>query len=298
MRWLVVPLAILVTASLAVPPASADSDGTIEAGAIAPGSPGGGGSASPPTGGAGGGAPSGPGSGFPGRGGGQAAVDNDWVCRFYKHVDNVSGAAIGGEEVTSLTPNNNYVRYCYFRGELRITELFTYNPTQPGGQVPPQPADPEQLARAAMDATKLPDPVLVSAPPKGGTTPVNLPVWFWADIPGSDNASAQADANNSATATATPTGTLTIDPGDGSDPITCANGGVPWQRGMPDSTPGACLHTYLKPGTYTVTTTLTWTVRYEADIIGVPITGTLPNESTDSTRTITITELETRLRPN
>ena len=47
-----------------------------------------------------------------------------------------------------------------------------------------------------------------------------------------------------------------------------------------------------------MTTTLTWSVRYEANIIGLSITGTLPNETTRSTRSITITELTTRLIPN
>ena len=56
--------------------------------------------------------------------------------------------------------------------------------------------------------------------------------------------------------------------------------------------------TYLRPGTYEVTTTLIWSVRYEANIIGLSITGTLPNETTRSTRSITITELTTRLIPN
>lgn len=300
-RRLLATGAALLTLCVWSPLASASDggpDGQIEAGAVTPGSNGGGGGsggAGPVPGSGGGGQP---GSGFPGRGGGSATVDNDWDCRFYKHIDNVNGAAIGGAEVTDLSPDNTYVRYCYYRGELRITELFTYNPSMPGGQPPPAPADPEQLARAALDAAKLPDPELVSAPPQGGTTPVNLPVWFWADLPGPDQATAQADANNSAVTTATPTGTLTIDPGDGSEPIICPNGGVPWARGRPDSTPGACLHTYLKPGTYEVTTTLTWSVRYEANIIGLPITGALPDETTRSTRSITITELTTRLIPN
>ena len=51
-------------------------------------------------------------------------------------------------------------------------------------------------------------------------------------------------------------------------------------------------------GSYTVTTTMTWSVRYEATIIGLHLTGVLPDETTRSTRTISITELETRLRPN
>ena len=292
----------LASLSMTLPAGAEDvgggDDGQIEAGAVAPGSNGGGGGGAGPSSAAGGGGSGGPGPGFPGPAGGGSAVDTDWDWRFYKHIDNVNGAAIGGDEVTDLAANNNYVRYCYYRGELRITELFTYNPSMPGGQPPPAPADPEQLARAALDAAKLPDPELVSAPPQGGTTPVNLPVWFWANLPGPDQATAQADANNSAVTTATPTGTQTIDPGDGSEPITCQNGGVPWARGRPDSTPGACLHTYLKPGTYEVTTTLTWSVRYEANIIGLPITGALPDETTRSTRSITITELTTRLIPN
>ena len=289
---------VLAVMCVWVAPAQASDDGQIEAGATAPGSSGGGGGTAGPAPASGGGSAAGPGSGCPGRGGGSATVDNAWDCRFYKHIDNVNGATIGGDEVTDLSPNNTYVRYCYYRGQLRVTELFTYNPSMPGGQPPPAPADPEQLARAALDAAKLPDPELASAPPQGGTTPVNLPVWFWADLPASDHAMARADANNAAVTTATPTGTLTIDPGDGSQPVTCRNGGVPWARGRPDSTPGACLHTYVRPGTYTVTTTLTWSVRYEANIIGLPITGELPNETTRGTRSITITELTTRLIPN
>ncbi|MEZ5380462.1 MAG: hypothetical protein R2754_01560 [Microthrixaceae bacterium] len=223
------------------------------------------------------------------------------MCRFYRPVDNVNGAVLGGDEVTGLVPGSTYARYCYYKGQLLITELFTYNPGIPGvagGPPPPEPADPEELARVALDSTKLPDPKLNSAPPAGAVTPVNLPVWFWATIPDSFEASATADANNSATAMATPTGSLKIDPGDGSGAFTCASGGVPWTAGKSDSTPGACLHTYLQPGTYSITTTLTWTVRYEADILGVPITGTMPTETTSSTRSITITELSTRLRPN
>ena len=262
---------------------------------VSPGTPGGGG-------GGGSGTPA-PG-GNPGGGGSRprATGQNDWVCRFYRPIDNVNGAVLGGDEVTGLVPGSTYVRYCYYKGELLITELFTYNPGIPGVAGGPAPSRTGRPRRTGPGGARLHQAAgpraEQSAPPAGAITPVNLPVWFWATIPDTFEASATADANNSATARATSTGTLKIDPGDGSDTLTCASGGIAWTTGKSDSTPGACLHTYLQPGTFNVTTTLTWTVRYEADILGVPITGTMPTETTCSTRSITITELCTRLRPN
>ena len=263
---------------------SPETDGQIEVGIVVPGNDGGNG------------APSGSGGAYPALGGGRATPDDGWDCRFYRPIGNDNGAIIRGEEVFDLVRDSNYARYCSYHGVLREAMIFTYNPNDPGR--PTRPADPERLSRVAIDVAKLPGPDLTSAPPKGGITPVNLPVWFWADTPAPNVATARADANNVATATATPTGTVAIDPGDGSATVSCPGGGVPWARGRADTTPGACLHTYLKPGSYTVTTTMTWSVRYEATIIGLHLTGVLPDETTRSTRTISITELETRLRPN
>ena len=103
----------------------------------------------------------------------------------------------------------------------------------------------------------------MSPPPEVGSV-VNLGLWFAIDDPGVTTARATLGA-----AWAQVQGDfagVAIDPGDGSDPVTCEGFGTPYPDGAEDPAEGPCGHTYLQRTpddaphqmTYTITYDLTW----------------------------------------
>ncbi|MCL2470404.1 MAG: hypothetical protein FWF25_01490 [Propionibacteriaceae bacterium] len=103
---------------------------------------------------------------------------------------------------------------------------------------------------------------------------VGAPMWLWVDSTdalqwGTQSVSASADG---VTVTATVTATsVSFDPGDGSEPVTCATPGTvrPWDPEDPLShhSPTGCEYTYLQTNTlgdvgsrFVVSATVTWTV--------------------------------------
>lgn len=130
----------------------------------------------------------------------------------------------------------------------------------PVGRNPNQPAvSPVVLSRQAGARLPIPKPVIVTAPPRGKTMLVRLPTWFWLDDSQAEPRSATARAGDvwaKATASAY---RITVDPGDGSEPVTCDVPGVAYTH---DHTPAeeeqACTHAYTHSGSYTVTVTVSW----------------------------------------
>src|SRR5690606_34099079 len=77
------------------------------------------------------------------------------------------------------------------------------------------------LVERASARMRIPDPVVVTAPPSDKTMLVHMPTWFWLGKSQWRDRSITARAgDNWATAT-TSAYRLKIDPGDGSDPVTC-----------------------------------------------------------------------------
>lgn len=130
----------------------------------------------------------------------------------------------------------------------------------PVGRNPNQPVvSPVVLSRQAGARLPIPKPVIVTAPPRGKTMLVRLPTWFWLDDSQADPRSATARAGGvwaKATASAY---RVTVDPGDGSEPVTCDAPGVAYSH---DHTAAeeeqACTHAYTHSGSYTVTVTVSW----------------------------------------
>ena len=127
--------------------------------------------------------------------------------------------------------------------------------------------DPVDLVPGAAARARarlpLPDPVMSPAADVGSV--VNLGVWFSIEDPGITTARATLG-----TAWAQVQGTfesVSIDPGDGSPPVTCEGFGTPYPDGSDDPGEGPCGHTYRERTpddaphqmTYTITYAIDWT---------------------------------------
>lgn len=150
-------------------------------------------------------------------------------------------------------------------------------------------------ARELFDREQLPEPALGTAPPGSATIPVNVPVWFWVDTPPSHQVSTNLDANNHSTVTANPA-SLEIRSSDGSS-WSCPGGGVAWEPGMSESTPGHCAHTFGSAADVEVVVTLRWTTTFDSVVAGQRFTGALGDRTTTTRAHLRIREYATHLRP-
>ncbi len=129
------------------------------------------------------------------------------------------------------------------------------------------PVDPIDLIPGAADRARarLPIPVPNMSPEPEIGSVVNLGLWFAVDDPGVTTA--RASLGNAWAEVQGRFDSVSIDPGDGSPPITCEGFGTPYPEGSNDPAEGPCGHTYLQRTpddqphqmTYTITYVLTWT---------------------------------------
>ena len=176
-------------------------------------------------------------------------------------VSNLGGAFLPGDVVDNTDINAQitndegqfgWLRYC--PGDL-IAQFVWQAPVDPIDLVPGASA----RARAQLP---LPAPDMSPAPEIGSV--VNLGLWFSIADPGVTTARATlGDAWAQAQGRFDH---VSIDPGDGSPPITCEGFGTPYPEGSDDPGEGPCGHTYLQRTpddaphqmTYTITYALTW----------------------------------------
>jgi hypothetical protein len=133
---------------------------------------------------------------------------------------------------------------------------------QPDPSTAPQ-ISPAQLAQQAWRRLPIPAPEVATAPPRGSDGLVGLPQWFW--VTNWDSHSDRVQVGGAwAAVTARPTG-LTVDPGAGQRPLTCAGPGTAYDRQRSArSQRSGCSYTYnrssagLPNEAYTVTVTVTW----------------------------------------
>jgi hypothetical protein len=126
------------------------------------------------------------------------------------------------------------------------------------------PVDPVDLVPGAADRAHLPRPVPNMSPAPEIGSVVNLGLWFAVEDPGVTTARASLG-----TAWSTVQGSfasVSINPGDGSPPVTCEGFGTPYPDGSDDPDERPCGHTYLQRTsddqphqmTYTITYALNW----------------------------------------
>ncbi|MBG0569009.1 hypothetical protein [Actinoplanes aureus] len=147
--------------------------------------------------------------------------------------------------------------------------------------------DPAVLARQAVAGLSLPRPGIRVNPESPAKQLTWFPTWVWLDDSSWAAQSATASVPGlSVTATAKPT-KLVLSPGDDSKNVACVGRGTVWTPDRdPDDQSPTCGHTYTKAGSFTVTVTVTWQVTWA----GGGQTGAVPDLTTASTRTLTVTE--------
>jgi hypothetical protein len=152
---------------------------------------------------------------------------------------------------------------------------------------PAPTVDPAEIARQAVAQLTLPRPDIKVNPNPPARQFVYLPTWLWLDSSSWASQSATASVPGlSVTAVAKPT-KLVFSPGDGGKTVRCTGRGTAWTRGLdPDKKSPTCGHTYTRPGSFTLTATVTWQISWA----GGGQTGTVPDLTTTASRSLTVTE--------
>jgi hypothetical protein len=149
-----------------------------------------------------------------------------------------------------------------------------------------QVADPQALAQQALSRLRLPSPAIRVNPAPPLAQLVHLPTWLWLDAASWRARSSTVSVPGlSVTATARAT-KLTFATGDGRS-FSCPGPGTPWTNGRdPSAASPTCGHTYARPGSFTLTATVTWSVSWA----GGGQSGTVPGLTSTATAAITVTE--------
>jgi hypothetical protein len=144
--------------------------------------------------------------------------------------------------------------------ELQSGTTYSASPPPGYGGI----ADPAALAQQMVTQMGLLGADIGTAPKKGSTSLVGLPVWLWNTV--STSTWGPKTANASAGGV-TVTATAHVDriiwsTGDGTS-VTCNGPGVKYDPTFGTQQP-ACGYTYTKPGQYTITATSKWVVDWTA----------------------------------
>jgi hypothetical protein len=128
---------------------------------------------------------------------------------------------------------------------------------------------PQQLLEQALGELRIPYLDPSTAPPRGKDGLVGLPEWFWIPAAGWHGRSVTVHAGPVwASVTAQPDG-LTLDPGAGLGPVSCAGPGTAYDPGAPaQAQHTACSYTYDQPSlgqpgnAYQASLTVTWRISW------------------------------------
>ena len=159
----------------------------------------------------------------------------------------------------------------------------------------PDRADPQVVARKALQYAELPDPAIGMSPPPGQGGIVNVPVWLWvkSDAWAPKSATATIDGLTVLT-TATPERLLwSLSNGD---EVTCDGPGVPYDPARPEAEQRSdCTYLFPEAGTFTVTATIEWRARWT--VAGGAGGGDLGVVRRSSSTTIQVSEIQALNRP-
>ena len=230
-------------------------------------------------------------------GGGYAGADDVMDCTWSEIGDRPGNTheSYSLADLGNMTIGETYLFQCFLlaTGEEVVHEFRNWDPAAPAPVIDLTTVA-YNWAVQAYDRQPLPPPPIVTAPPVGVPTLVNVANFYWSELPPQHQAESVTDPANRSTVTATAV-SLVIDPGDGSGLLSCPANPTPWTESVDESTPGTCFHEYQRPGTYAVTATLQWDTVYTSVIGGITYTGTLGTRTTQSTTQLTAREAVTHI---
>ncbi len=128
-------------------------------------------------------------------------------------------------------------------------------------------ADPAQLAQQAYDELRPQTPVVDYRPRYHAGEPestlVGLRTYIWVERASLQTASKRVTAGGVWAQVTETVQSVTIDPGDGTAPIVCPDGGVPYDPALPlDRQVANCWHVYGRPGSFQLRVSVAWTVTW------------------------------------
>lgn len=220
---------------------------------------------------------------------------------YYKVADPLPPVGIGvdwGGHTPGAPGGAVYAVFCPYTNGLGPTGAFVWLAQPPPG-IGPTAA---QLAQQALSSLVIPKPTEGRYPSgrlRDGRayTVVRAYTWYWTDPSTYKAKSARASAGPVwAAVTVTPVA-LTFTPGDGSAGVSCAGPGTPWRSGdgVWAPSPSGCEFRYQhssihQPGEVV---TATYGIRWQVTWVGSGGTsGTLPDQTTTSTSTFAVAEVE------
>jgi len=124
-------------------------------------------------------------------------------------------------------------------------------------------ADPRQLAQQAYDELRLPNPLVDFRPRYHAGQPeatlVGLRTYVWVAQASLRTASKRVTVGGTWAQVTDLVRSVTFDPGDGSAPVVCPDGGVPYDPASPpDQQVASCWHVYTRPGLFSMRVSVTW----------------------------------------
>lgn len=143
-------------------------------------------------------------------------------------------------------------------GAIAQSSVVIYNPGNPQASV----VTSQQVAQMASEQLNLDLPDIGLSPPVGSDQIVGIPTWFWVNNLWSSSSASASLSGVTATVTATPVNVV-FDTGDGTT-LTCLSPVIYDKTRSVDQQQTNCSHTYIRPGNYTITATISWDVNWSA----------------------------------
>lgn len=143
-------------------------------------------------------------------------------------------------------------------GAIAQSSVVIYNPGNPQASA----VTSQQVAQMASEQLNLDLPDIGLSPPVGSDQIVGIPTWYWVNNLWSSSSASASLSGVTATVTATPVNVV-FDTGDGTT-LTCLSPVIYDKTRSVDQQQTNCSHTYIRPGNYTITATISWDVNWSA----------------------------------
>jgi hypothetical protein len=148
-------------------------------------------------------------------------------------------------------------------------------------------ADPRQLAQQAADELRPRAPVVDYAPRHHTGSPdatlVGLKTYVWLDQASLQTASKRVSAGGAWAQATVIVQSVSIDPGDGTAPVSCPDGGIPYDPHFPlDQQAADCWHMFTRSGSFQLRVSVTWAVTWfgsggaRGTLAPITVTGNVP----------------------
>lgn len=185
----------------------------------------------------------------------------------YANESVVSGVSPPTDPPVGADPGGHWVYMICGENENRGVGAFAVAGAWVWTRAATPAADPRQLAQQAADELRPQAPVVDFAPRHhaGGpdATLVGLRTYVWVEQASLESASKRVSAGGAWAQATVTVQSVTVDPGDGTAPVSCPDGGVPYDPNLPlDQQAADCWHVFTRSGSFHMRVSVTWAVTW------------------------------------